>query len=94
MKKRKKIDYQKFSLSSKNKNSIIELVNGINEIKLNNVEREKRWDWEKIQAKLFSVSIKSLSLVQYQKVGARFINQIKNVLITFVSAKAVIEEIF
>ena len=61
------------------------------EIKLNNCEKQKRWDWENIQAKLFKISIKGLALSQYQQTGAFFINETKNILISFFSAYAVIK---
>jgi ATP-binding cassette subfamily B protein len=61
------------------------------EIKQNNSERQKRWEWERIQVKLFKVSIKSLSLSQYQHIGSIFINEIKNILISFLAAKSVID---
>ena len=60
------------------------------EIKLNNCEQQKRWEWEHIQAKLFKVSIKGLALSQYQQSGAFFINEIKNIIISFSAAYSVI----
>ncbi|GAI99844.1 unnamed protein product, partial [marine sediment metagenome] len=60
------------------------------EIKLNNIEKQKRWEWESIQAKLFRVNVKSLSLTQYQQAGATFINEAKNILITIIAATSVI----
>ncbi|MBN1198928.1 MAG: Flp pilus assembly complex ATPase component TadA, partial [Bacteroidales bacterium] len=66
-------------------------VTAMQEIKLNNCEKEKRWDWEKIQAKLFRVSLKSLSLTQYQNVGALFFIRTKDILIIFLSASLVLK---
>jgi len=60
------------------------------EIKLNSCEKQKRWEWEQIQARLYKVSIKGLALSQSQEIGGTFINQAKNVFISFLSAKAVI----
>jgi ATP-binding cassette subfamily B protein len=60
------------------------------EIKLNNCEKQKRWEWENIQVKLFNVSIKGLALSQYQQAGAFFIDQTKNIVISFFAAQAVI----
>jgi ATP-binding cassette subfamily B protein len=60
------------------------------EIKLNNCEQQKRWEWEHIQARLFKFNVKTLALSQYQQGGATFINEGKNILITFLSAEAVI----
>lgn len=91
LKHRRELDYKRFDFSSRNQSSLVQLVGGMQEIKLNNCEKQKRWEWEHIQANLFQFSVKSLSLSQYQQGGAMFINQGKNILITFLSAKAVIE---
>jgi ATP-binding cassette subfamily B protein len=69
----------------------MQLVYGMQEIKLNNAENTYRWAWEGLQAGLFKLNFKSLSLNQYQQIGAFFINQGKNILITFVVAKLVID---
>ncbi|WP_106791213.1 peptidase domain-containing ABC transporter [Aquimarina sp. Aq78] len=90
-KKRKKLDYKRFSQISEEQSKVIELVNGMQEIKLHNAEKRKRWNWEFVQAKLFRISIESLALEQYQSVGSSFINELKNILITVFSAKLVID---
>ncbi|ACU02781.1 peptidase domain-containing ABC transporter [Pedobacter heparinus] len=91
MKRRRELDFKRFDNSSKNQSNMIELIGGIQEIKLHNCEQQKRWQWESIQATMFKVSIKSLALSQYQQAGSMFINQAKNILISFISAKAVID---
>lgn len=90
MKRRKKLDYMRFQQASANQSNIVQMIGGMQDIKLNNCERQKRWDWENIQAKLFKVSVKSLSLGQVQEVGSTFIDQTKNILISFIAAKSVI----
>lgn len=90
MKKRRELDFKRFAQLSDNQSNLIQLITGMQEIKLNNCEKQKRWEWERIQAKLFRVNIKSLSLNQYQQIGSVFINQTKNIFITFFAAKAVI----
>ncbi|MEW7278983.1 peptidase domain-containing ABC transporter [Aquimarina sp. 2201CG1-2-11] len=90
-KKRKKLDYKRFSQISEEQSKVIELVNGMQEIKLHNAEKRKRWNWEFVQAKLFRISIENLALEQYQNVGSAFINELKNILITVFSAKLVID---
>jgi ATP-binding cassette, subfamily B, bacterial len=90
LKKRRKIDYKRFQQSSANSNNIVQLVNGMQEIKLNACEKQKRWEWESIQARLYRVGIKGLALNQSQQIGATFISQTKDLLISFLSAKAVI----
>lgn len=88
---RRKLDYQRFTIASKENNATMQLVYGMQEIKLNNAENTYRWAWEGLQAGLFKLNFKSLSLTQYQQVGAFFINQGKNILITFIVANLVIE---
>ena len=66
---RKKLDYMRFEQASKNSSNLIQMVNGMQDIKLNNCENQKRWKWEKIQVKLFNISFKELRLVQYQQLG-------------------------
>lgn len=87
---RRKLDYQRFSLASREKDSSMQLVYGMQEIKLNNAENTHRWAWESLQAGLFKLNFRSLALVQFQQVGAFFINQGKNLLITFIVARLVI----
>jgi ATP-binding cassette subfamily B protein len=66
LKKRKELDYKQFDLASGNQSSVIQLLSGMQEIKLNGSERRRRWEWETIQARLYKVSIKSLTLKQIQ----------------------------
>lgn len=91
LKRRRQLDYMRFQEASANQSNIVQLINGMQDIKLNNCERQKRWEWERIQARLFHVSIKGLVLGQTQEVGGVFIDQTKNVLISFLAASAVIE---
>jgi len=91
LRKRRELDQRRFIQLSDNQNSIIQLVAGMQEIKLNNCEKQKRWEWEAIQAKIFRIRVKSLSLLQYQQVGTVVINESKNVIIAFLAARAVID---
>ncbi|MCB2196658.1 MAG: peptidase domain-containing ABC transporter [Bacteroidetes bacterium] len=91
MKKRRELDNRRFAQLSDNQSNVIQLITGMQEIKLNNCEKQKRWEWENIQARLFKVNIASLSLNQYQQAGGVFINEVKNVIITFIAAKSVID---
>ncbi|MGR7813985.1 peptidase domain-containing ABC transporter [Lacinutrix undariae] len=91
LKKRKDLDYKRFSQVSQEQSKVIELINGMQEIKLHNAEKQKRWSWEFLQARLFKISIEGLALEQYQSVGSGFINELKNILITVLSAKLVID---
>lgn len=91
LKKRKEVDYASFAEMSENQSTIVELVQGMQEIKLQNSEKKRRWKWVDIQARLFKVRIRSLIIEQYQGAGATFINQFKNIIISFIAAKAVID---
>ena len=91
MKKRAELDHKRFAQQSANQSTVVQLVNGMQEIKLSACEQQKRWDWERIQAKLFRVNIKSLALRQYQDSGAVLINQSKNLLITALVASLVVK---
>ena len=89
--RRKQLDYKRFAISSKEQSATIQLIQGMQEIKLHDCEKSMRWSWERLQAKLFKLSIKNLKLNQWQQSGAFFINEGKNIIITFLSAKAVID---
>jgi ATP-binding cassette subfamily B protein len=90
MKKRAELDYKFFDQSSRNRSSLIQLINGMQEIKLNNSEKRRRWEWEEIQVVGHKLSMKNLSLLQYQRNGGMFISEIQNILITFFTAQQVI----
>lgn len=91
LKRREKLDYKRFSAVSQEQSKVIELINGMQEIKLHNAEKQKRWGWEYLQARLFKVSMKGLVLEQTQSIGSNFINELKNIIIIFLSAKLVID---
>lgn len=91
MKKRREIDYLRFQKMGENQQSVYELINGMQEIKLQGSENRRKWKWINTQAQLFRVKIKSLTLGQYQEFGAGFINQFKNILITFYTAKLALD---
>jgi ATP-binding cassette subfamily B protein len=90
LKKRRALDYKRFQQASANQSNIVQLITGMQEIKLNNCEKQKRWEWERIQARLYKVNIKGLILNQNQLVGATFINQTKDIIISFLTARAVV----
>ncbi len=91
MKKRKQFDYGKFSQIADNQNTMIEIVQGMHEIKLNGAERFKRWEWEEKQAKLFKLNFTSLNIEQSQQGGTLFLGEIKNILIIVMSASLVLK---
>jgi len=91
LKKRRELDFKRFTQLADNQSKLIQLINGMQEIKLNNYERQKRWEWERIQARLFKVNISNLSLQQYQQAGSVFINETKNIVITVLAATSVVD---
>ena len=88
--KRRTLDYKRFQQASANQSNIVQLITGMQDIKLNNCEKQKRWEWERIQARLYKVNIKGLLLNQNQLIGGTFINQIKDIIISFMTARAVV----
>ena len=90
LKRRKKLDYMRFQEAAKNQSNLVQLVTAMQEIKLNHCEKQKRWEFERIQARLFRISIKGLTLGQTQELGGVFIDQTKNILISFFAAASVI----
>jgi len=91
MRYRRKLDYKRFTQSSANQSNLVQLITGMQEIKLNNCEKQQRWKWERIQVKLFRISIQGMALGQYQQMGSIFFSQTTSLLISFLSAKAVVE---
>jgi ATP-binding cassette, subfamily B, bacterial len=91
LKKRRRLDYKRFHVSAKEQGVTIQFIQGMQEIKLNGVEKNIRWSWESLQAKLMRLRMKGLALNQRQQAGAFFIHEGKNILIIFLSAKSVIE---
>lgn len=90
MKYRRELDIKRFTQAAGEQSNLFQLITGMQEIKLNNCETEKRWEWERIQVKLFKISIKGLALGQYQQLGSVFFNQTTNILISFLAARAVV----
>lgn len=90
LKKRAELDFKRFDESSQSQTSLVQIINGVKEIKVNNSQRKNRWKWEQIQISLFKTSLSSLALAQYQSIGSGFINELKNIFITFLSATAVV----
>ena len=88
--RRRSLDTNRFDLSARSQSMLVQLIQGMQEIKLAGAERPSRWAWERLQARLFRWQMKSLSLGQYQQVGAFVINDGKNILITCLAAQAVV----
>lgn len=91
MRYRRELDIRRFAQAAGEQSSLIQLVTAMQEIKLNNCEKQKRWQWERIQVKLFKISIQGLALGQIQQIGSIFFNQTTNIIISFIAAKAVVE---
>ena len=91
MKYRRELDYKRFAQAAGEQGNLVQLVTGMQEIKLNNIEKQYRWKWESIQVRLFKIRIKSLALGQYQQSGSVFLSQTTSLFITFLTARLVIE---
>ena len=90
LKRRKLLDYELFEKQAMNNNKTYQFITSMQEIKLQNCEQRRRWEWEDVQADLFQVNMKSLKLQQTQEAGSIFINEVKNIIITVLAATAVI----
>lgn len=90
--RRKVLDYELFEQQAKNQNKTYQFITSMQEIKLQDCEQRRRWEWEDVQADLFITQMKSLKLKQMQEAGSIFINEIKNVIITVLAATAVITD--
>lgn len=88
--RRRKLDAKRFAVASGTQSNLFQLITGMQEIKLNNCENQKRWKWERLQASMFKISIKGLVLGQYQQLGSFFLSQTTGIVITFFAAKSVI----
>jgi ATP-binding cassette subfamily B protein len=91
MRYRKKLDQKRFTQSAANQSNTIQLITGMQEIKMNNCEKQQRWKWERIQVKLFKISVQGVALGQYQQIGSIFFSRTTSLLISYLSAKAVVE---
>lgn len=90
MRYRRELDIRRFNQSAGEQSSLIQIIQGMAEIKLNNCEKQKRWEWERIQARLFKISTKALAVGQIQQAGSVLFTRGSNILITFIAAKSVI----
>lgn len=90
LRKRRELDYAYFEQAGRNQSVTYQLINGMQEIKLQGCEQRKRWEWEDVQADLFGVNLRALNLRQLQQIGSVTINELKNILITILAATAVI----
>lgn len=89
MKYRRELDIKRFNVSASEQSKIIQLIQGMQDIKLNNCEKQKRWEWERLQVNLFRISVKGLRIGQIQQTGSVFFTQTTNILISFIAAKSV-----
>ncbi len=88
---RRELDYQAFDLQAKNHSCVIQLIQGMQEIKLNNNERQKRWEWEELQARFFHNNMRGLKIDQIKRLGAQMITRSTGLVVSFLVAKQVIE---
>lgn len=91
MKYRRILDIRRFNQSAGEQNKLIQLIQGMQEIKLNNCEKQKRWEWERIQVRLFKISVKGLTIGQIQEAGSEFFTQGTGIVISFIAAMSVVQ---
>lgn len=91
LKRRAELDFKRFDEMSQSQSSLVQIINGVREVKVNNSQRKNRWKWEQVQISLFKTSMSSLKLAHSQTLGSNFINELKNIIITFLSATAVVK---
>lgn len=91
MKRRRAYDTNRAKIAEQEQNKLVQIVQGIPDIKLANAELAKRWDWEQVRGRLFKQNIRLLKLSQIQQIGGLVLNETKVLLITFLSAKAVLD---
>jgi len=91
MKYRRELDIRRFCQAAGEQSKIIQLIQGMQEIKLNNCEKQKRWEWERIQVKLYKIGIRGLAIGQIQQVGTVFFTQSTSIIISFIAAKSVVD---
>jgi len=91
LRKRRVLDRKRFEQASDERNQLIEMIQGVQEIKLQQSEQKRRQQWSATQSRLFRLNMKELRLAQYQDIGAASISQLKDILISFFAAKAVID---
>lgn len=91
MRYRRELDFKRFGLASTEQSRLVQIIQGMQDIKLNNCERQKRWEWEHIQIGLFRINAKGLTLEQIQQTGGVFFSYTTNILISYLSAKSVVQ---
>lgn len=90
MQKRRELDFKRFDEEASNQTQIIQMIDGIQDIKMHQAEKQLRWGWESTQASLFRLKLKYLHIDQWQRMGGAFIIEMKNILITLLAASAVV----
>ncbi len=91
LKQRRWVDQKRFTLDARESDKFIELITGVQEIKIQGLERQKRWQWEELSVRHFKLTSQSLLLKHGQRIGTTFIGQLRNILITYLAARAVIQ---
>ena len=90
LKRRRMLDYKRFSLEARERDTLFEILQAMSEIKTYGLQREKRWSWERIAVRSYQVEAKGLALRQSQRLGVLLISNLRNILITLLAARAVI----
>ena len=91
LKRRRMLDYKRFMLEAKERDTLMEIVSGMPEIKIQGLQRDKRWDWEQVAMRTYQLEARSLALRQTQRLGVLVVSNIRNILISFLAARAVLQ---
>lgn len=90
MKYRKELDNKAFHESALLQNNMVQFIQGMQEIKLNCIEREKCWEWEHLQARLYKISRKAMLLGQIQSAGSLIFSSTTGVVLSYITAQKVV----
>ena len=91
LKQRRMLDYKRFMLEAKERDTLMEIVGGMPEIKIQGIQRDKRWDWEQVAMRTYQLEARSLTLAQTQRLGVLVVSNVRNILISFLAARAVLQ---
>jgi len=89
--RQRSLNYKMFRLSARKQGVILELLAGMQELKLNNAERQRRWAWEKTQHSLASIQLRSRVLGLLQSVGGTLINELSNIILVVITTLSVVK---
>jgi ATP-binding cassette subfamily B protein len=91
MPRRALLDARYFEQSADHQHVLLEVLQGMPEIQLQGSETKHKQRWLEVQANLFKTRIDGLQLAQWQELGATFFLQVKDILLSILAARAVVQ---